>query len=556
MDGWASPNFEQASILCRLVDLLSPDDESSLDGLSLAIEAGWSPFLHDFIARSKGGSTTGLFFGHDEQSLGMFKRVHEGFPALIESWRLLPRLGPTQAVASRRPGKDALASPWFNLAGGQKMWLIRFFPELLEPEKILDGEAPERWMMSMAMALMPRQIGAPEPVRSQIKLDAYHGYFDSAAWSSLSSAAPKLAHRLAILLCCVAGLHPETAGWQSIAESQAIALGVQGEPAAGTLAAVIAACVAEQLARDEPERLAPMLACLGSKPEEAEALIFAQWTAKPLELQDILDRVSPWGERGLAWLFREPLRFANLFDERALAARHIKLSAGASDWPLFTLASLFKAPRCWKLLASLHETPIAMSALASHRSKLPSPLEINARMERHMAAAQAGSTESAAVLKKNLENEAARARRMLAKLPLPDALMADLLGGGGHGVPESSSEAVALWERFDTEARSLFERSCEQAHRKVKAGRLTFLKLPLAFDWMSMAMRLGARPSFFIGVAPTGSIARACSFMDHAFALGIHDYLGEAECAFVEADELALATLPRAAAPSRRGSRL
>lgn len=562
MDGKATPNFEQASLLCGSVDRLPKDDEASLAKLSLAIDAGWSPFLHDFIARSNGGFSPGRFFGGDDQSMGMFERVHKDFPAMLESWRLLPRLAAAQERNRCRPGTAALASPWLHLAGRQKMWLMRAGPELLAPAKGVKGEGLDGWLMAMALALMPMRLaekGTAAPGAGpgpEAVIDPFHGYFESAAWSSLSSEKPKLAHRLASLLCCVAGLHGSTAGWQATALARAADLGGRAEPADGWLGAVAAACVAEQLARDEPQRLAPMLACLGSKPLEAEASMFAKWTENR-SLSEVLQRIASWPERGLAGKFKTPLDFGSLYDEQALKARRINISVDVSELPLFAMASVFKAPRCWALLESLYGSPFAMSALASHRSKLPSPFDIKERMERHMEAALAGAQGSAGMLRKSLDSEAERARLLLAKLPLPRALMADLLGVEEPQVPEPRPEAVSLEGRFNEEARGFFARACEKAHRKTRAGKPASLELPLAFDWMSMAMMLGARPSFFIGVAPPGSIARACSFMEQAFALGLHECLSGAERAFVEADELAWSTLPRAGAPTaRRGPRL
>jgi hypothetical protein len=137
---------------------------------------------------------------------------------------------------------------------------------------------------------------------------------------------------------------------------------------------------------------------------------------------------------------------------------------------------------------------------------------------------------------------------------LPRALMADLLGSADPGA--MTSEAQAVSERFDPEAARIFELACAHAHRKIKQGKLTSLALPLAYDWMSMAIQMGAKPSFFRAHAKPGMIASACSFMDHAYTLGIHDGLSESECSFVEADELALATLGSADRAPKKAARL
>jgi hypothetical protein len=190
-----------------------------MEQLVQAIGSGWSPFLHEFVLRSKGhavDASQSRYFWREPSCIGMFKQIHDTFPALVDTWRLLPRTKPGESWGKHY--KTAGSTPWRGMGHAQKKWLIHTHPDLLAAPKFSTVDDKDCWMMAMAMALMPSPLVyalGVEPARvgqhdPEMQRAPFHGYFQSKAWADLVKESASTAQELAVILSCVSGLDGST----------------------------------------------------------------------------------------------------------------------------------------------------------------------------------------------------------------------------------------------------------------------------------------------------------------------------------------------------------
>ena len=530
MSKWPSPDFKQAKALDEAARQLESKRNPDPAELEFLFEQGWSPFLSYYLTKISGDSNPSYqrHFQSDSQWGRLFETLVKAHPVVLESLAIC----------------DASAqNPWRHLGSHQRSFLVSTLGELLAApvradfaKGTLDG-----WLASISLALLP--VGLARPHASEVHPEKpFFGYFESQAWVSLKSERPQWAGVLAGTLCALTSLEDDTKHWAALAAGKALECERPAVvPQNGFYEKVLGEAAAASLAKDDAETLRWFVSIRKTSPLEAEKAAFASWTPSPLRLSDFLARDSH-SVREIKRRIEAKKPFAMGFlDEKTIGRLHSSLMMPFESVPFFALAAAVEAEHCWHALVDEFGAPWDIEALATNQSRLPSPLEIDRRMARHMQAAISAGGDGVSRLERNLKNEKARAKRLLAKLPLPAELMEQL--AGSQALSQWGAEARSMHARFDDKALMVFENACQKALKRSKEEKPTSIEMPVAITWVSMMVRAGIKPSFLQKIAPVGMLAKGCSFYDHAFVWGARESLSDSECSAIERDDLALSLI-------------
>lgn len=540
-DAW--PTFDQACDLHARATALSraPTADASADLLALRglIDQGWTPYLHDYVgSRMSPPILSSALFSDHPRSAALFEELCTVFPATLQSWTLLARSASTTTPSRSALVLTAQSSNWAPLRPAQKIFLVDNHSELIGLPTH-DPSSIDLWIKCAFSVL-----GEPPTDDASRSCKPFYGYFESTHWKDLLAGRPSLAWSLAVSLCCSATIDPElpfSSAWMARALDASIEARALDRSCAleGASARLAHACLDDALASDRPDSFSTIALAIGSDWAGNEADVFAKLTPENKQLKEFIDPSGHYRPSAFINYTRrgshKHLTRSEALSDRALNQRALSNNS-PTHLPLHTLCAIFGSERCWHALEAIAPAPFDTHELAMHPMRLPSPIEIKRRLAMHMERTQAPN--SAIMLQTNLEREEARAKRILASLPLPASLRR-ALDGQAEADEAPRPSAILLRDRFDPAAREFFDKECAKAQAKALSGRPACLAVPARVDWATMAITLGAKPAFLLGKMPAGALARSCACFELLHSTGLHARFHGEDIAAIEADELA-----------------